>query len=44
VRGRFIIELTRQGRMDEMTVHAEARREPLKSFQHGPTVAAVLSG
>jgi phenylacetate-CoA ligase len=25
--GRFIIELTRQGRMDEMTVHAEARPE-----------------
>jgi hypothetical protein len=25
--GHFIIELTRQGRMDEMTVHAEARPE-----------------
>jgi phenylacetate-CoA ligase len=25
--GHFVIELTRQGRMDEMTVHAEARRE-----------------
>jgi phenylacetate-CoA ligase len=25
--GHFLIELTREGRMDEMTVHAEARRE-----------------
>jgi phenylacetate-CoA ligase len=25
--GHFVIELTREGRMDEMTVHAEARRE-----------------
>jgi phenylacetate-CoA ligase len=25
--GHFIIELTREGRMDEMTVHAEARPE-----------------
>jgi phenylacetate-CoA ligase len=25
--GHFILELTREGRMDELTIHAEARRE-----------------